>query len=110
MDSVVKLDNHLMARVEKENYIFEVNYDELKIKDVVLVFYRHGERVGSIYNDDGTNRTMARLETRKEEDFISTRVSKSFVNKVINTSKKEGFISKNSGTSIEAYRNRMDIK
>ena len=45
-----------------------------------LRFLRDGERVGSIYNDDGTSRTMARLTTAREgSDFISVEVPKGFV-------------------------------
>lgn len=104
-----KVEGRMMARIEKDDYIFEVNYDTLVVKDVVLAFYRNGERVGSIYNDDGTKRTMARLEPVGEEDFISTRVSKSFVKKVISESKTEGMIDRDS-SSVEAYKKRMNIE
>ena len=47
---------------------------------VTLRFRQDGERVGSIYNDDGTDRNIARLSTAHEGvDFIGVEVPRGFV-------------------------------
>ena len=63
-------DGHLLARIEDDHMVFEVSFDALEATDVTLRFLRDGEKVGSIYNDDGTDRTMARLTVPGEADFI----------------------------------------
>jgi hypothetical protein len=103
-----EVDGRLIAMVEENTHIFEVNLDSLKVKDVVLAFYNSGERVGSIYNDDGTKRTMARLETKGEEDFISVEVEKEFVSKILERAAKENMILTEE-TSVEAYRTRLGL-
>lgn len=105
---VDEVDGKLMARVEEDTHVFEVNFDSLKVKDVVLAFYNDGERVGSIYNDDGTKRTMARLETKGEEDFISVEVEKEFVAKIIDRATEEDMFTTEE-TSVEAYRTRLGL-
>lgn len=77
---ITEHDGRLLARIEDERMVFEVSFDELEPTDVTLRFYRDGRKVGSIYNDDGTNRTMARLTTGRDGgDFIGVEVPKSFV-------------------------------
>lgn len=70
----------MLARIESDDRVFEVNFDSIEPTDVTLRFLRGEERVGSIYNDDGTDRTMARLTTAREgDDFIGVEVPKEFV-------------------------------
>lgn len=70
----------MLARIEGDDRVFEVNFDSIEPTDVTLRFRRDDERVGSIYNDDGTNQTMARLTTAREgNDFIGVEVPKEFV-------------------------------
>lgn len=106
---VERIEDHLMARVDDENRVFEANFDTLKVKDVVLVFQRDGERIGSIYNDDGTKRSMARLNTLNDEDFISVKVSKQFVEKILEKASQENMIQEQ-GTTLEAYKKRLNIE
>jgi hypothetical protein len=77
---VTERDELMLARIESDDRVFEVNFDVIEPTDVTLRFLRDGERVGSIYNDDGTDRTMARLTTGREgNDFIGVEVPKEFV-------------------------------
>ena len=105
---VEKVDGRMMARVEEESHVFEVNFDNLNVKEVSLAFYRNGERMGSIYNDDGTDRTMARLETIGEEDFISVEVEKKFVSMILDRAAEEEMLT-TEDTSVEAYRTRLGL-
>lgn len=105
---VEKVEGKLMARVEEDSHVFEVNFDTLKVKDVSIAFYRDGERMGSIYNDDGTERTMARLETKGEEDFISVEVDKKFVSMILERAAEEEILTTEK-SSVEAYRTRIGL-
>lgn len=102
-------DDYMMARVEDDSRVFEVNFDKVKVDDVTLSFHKNGERVGSIYNDDGTERLMARLETKGKEDFISTKVSKEFVKTILEQAEEKGFLT-NGSSSPKAYKTRIGIK
>ena len=74
----------MLARIESDDRVFEVSFDSIDPTDVTLRFLRNDERVGSIYNDDGTDRTMARLTTGREgTDFIGIEVPKEFVAEVL---------------------------
>ncbi|MFB6126022.1 MAG: hypothetical protein ABEJ79_01805 [Halolamina sp.] len=84
METVIaERDELLMARVEDDGMVFEVNFETVEATDVTLRFRRNGEKVGSVYNDDGTNRTMARLTVPGDADFIGVEVPKSFVAAVL---------------------------
>jgi len=61
----------MLAHIESDDRVFEVNFGSIEPTDVTLRFWRDGERVGSIYNDDGTDRTMARLTTRQRGLFAA---------------------------------------
>ena len=85
---------------------FEVSFDELEATDVTLRFRRDGQTVGSIYNDDGTERTMARLTTAREgTDFISVEVPKEFVAELLDAALENGRVSDES--AAEGYRLRV---
>lgn len=47
----------LLVRIEEDE--FEVNFETIEPTDVTLRFRRDGEKAGSIYNDDGTEKTMS---------------------------------------------------
>jgi hypothetical protein len=81
--TVTELDGRLFARLEADDRVFEVSFDTLDVTDVTLRFQRDGERVGSVFNDDGTARTMARLNVPGESDFVAVEVPKSFVANVV---------------------------
>jgi len=85
--------------------VFEVTFDELEATDVTLRFLRDSEKVGSIYNDDGTQRTMARLTAPGETDFISVEVPKEFVADIVDTAVETGRVTDQ--TAIEGYRLRV---
>ena len=80
---VNEIEGRLMARIDTKSKVFEVNFTELRVHDVTLSFHMNGQRVGSIYNDDGTERLMARLNTVGEEDFISFKVDRGFVERYL---------------------------
>jgi len=81
---VTERDGLMLARIESDDRVFEVSFDSIDPTDVTLRFVRNDERVGSIYNDDGTDRTMARLTTGREgTDFIGVEVPKEFVADVL---------------------------
>lgn len=83
---ITEHDGLLLARLEAPDRVFEVSIETIEPTDVTLRLNRDGERVGSIYNDDGTERTMARLTTAREgSDFISVAVPKAFVNSLLDT-------------------------
>jgi len=107
MESVItEHDGLLLARIEDEQMVFEVSFDELEPTDVTLRFRRDGEKVGSIYNDDGTTRTMARLTTGREGgDFIGVEVPKSFVADLLEAAEDSGRVTDN--TAAAGYRTRV---
>ena len=105
---VEEIDGRIMARVEEDSHIFEVNFNELEVKDVVLAFYNDGVRVGSIYNDDGTQRVMARLETVGDEDFISVELEKKFVSEILDKASEKDFIEIES-SKLKSYKKRMKL-
>jgi hypothetical protein len=94
----------LLVRIEEDE--FEVNFETIEPTDVTLRFRRDGEKAGSIYNDDGTEKTMARLRTVREgADFIGVRVPKEFVSKVLTAAVETGRITDES--VAEGYRLRI---
>jgi hypothetical protein len=107
MDSVItEHDGLLLARIEDDRMVFEVSFDELEPTDVTLRFNRDGEKVGSIYNDNGTARTMARLTTGREgNDFIGVEVPKSFVTDVLDAAEESGRVTDE--TAAAGYRTRV---
>jgi hypothetical protein len=103
---VTERDGRMLARIEDEDRVFEVSFDSLEPTDVTLRFRRDGERVGSIYNDDGTTRTMARLTTNRDgADFIGVEVPKEFVAEVLDTALDAGRVTDE--TAAEDYRLRV---
>jgi hypothetical protein len=102
---VTEHDGRLLSRIEDDQMVFEVSFDELEATDVTLRFRRDGEKVGSIYNDDGTERTMARLTVPGETDFIAVEVPKSFVTELVDTALETGRVTDE--TAIEGYRLRV---
>lgn len=92
----------LLARYEDDDRVFEVSFDSLEPTDVTLRFRRDGERVGSIYNDDGTTRTMARLTTNRDgTDFIGVELPKEFVADVLDAALDTGRVTDE--TAAEGY-------
>jgi len=103
---VTEQDGRMLARVESDDRVFEVSFDAIEPTDVTLRFRRDGERVGSIYNDDGTNRTMARLTTAREgTDFISVEVPKEFVDELLAATVEADRVTDE--TAAEGYRLRV---
>ncbi len=99
-------NERMLARLEDTGRVFEVNFDSIEPTDVTLRFIRDGERVGSIYNDDGTKRTMARLTTDREgTDFISVEVPKEFVSRLLDAASEADRITDT--TMLEGYRLRV---
>ena len=107
MESVVtEHDGRLLARIEDDRMVFEVSFDRLEPTDVTLRFHRNWEKVGSIYNDDGTERTMARLTTARDgNDFLGVEVPKSFVTAVLDAAEETGRVTDD--TAAEGYRLRV---
>ncbi|MYL68445.1 hypothetical protein [Halorubrum distributum] len=104
--TVIEHDGAMLARLEGGDRVFEVRFDALEPTDVTLRFRRDGERVGSVYNDDGTKRTMARLTTAREgTDFIGVEVPKEFVAEVLDTALETGRVTDE--TAAEGYRLRV---
>jgi hypothetical protein len=103
--TVTEHDDRLMARIEDDHMVFEVSFDELEATDVTLRFLRDGEKVGSIYNDYGTEKTMARLTVPGGTDFIGVEVPKEFVAEVVDTALETGRVADE--TAIEGYRLRV---
>lgn len=96
----------MLARIEDERFVFEVSFDEVEPTDVTLRFLRDGERVGSIYNDDGTDRTMARLTTAREgSDFMGVEVPKEFVSDVLTAAQEAGRVTDEA--AADGYRLRV---
>ncbi|MFC7072348.1 hypothetical protein ACFQJ7_05605 [Halovenus rubra] len=103
---VTERDAFVLARIEADDRVFEVSFETIEPTDVTLRFLRDDERVGSIYNDDGTDRTMARLTTRRDgDDFIGVEVPKEFVTNVLDTAIEAGRITDEK--AAERYRLRV---
>jgi hypothetical protein len=103
---VTERDGFMLARIESDDRVFEVNFDSIEPTDVTLRFWRDNERVGSIYNDDGTDRTMARLTTGREgSDFIGVEVPKEFVAELLDAAVEAGRITDEA--AAEGYRIRL---
>ena len=104
--TVTEHDGRMLARVEATDRVFEVTFDSIEPTDVTLRFVRDGERVGSIYNDDGTARTMARLTTGRDGTvFISVEVPKAFVAELLEAAVENGRVTDE--TAAEGYRLRV---
>ncbi|MCU4753740.1 hypothetical protein OB919_17415 [Halobacteria archaeon AArc-curdl1] len=104
--TIVEYDGRMLARLEDDDRVFEVTFDTIEPTDVTLRFIRDDDRVGSIYNDDGTERTMARLSTARDgTDFISVEVPKEFVAELLESASETGRITDE--TSLEGYRLRV---
>jgi len=104
--TVAERDGVMLARVESDDRVFEVSFDAIEPTDVTLRFLRDGDRVGSIYNDDGTDRTMARLTTGRDgTDFIGVEVPKEFVAELLDTAVEAGRVTDD--TAAEGYRLRV---
>jgi hypothetical protein len=96
----------MLARVEDNDFVFEVNFETVEPTDVTLRFRRDGEKVGSIYNDNGTEKTMARLTTARDgPDFIGVRVPKEFVSEVLTAAVEAGRVTDES--AADGYRLRV---
>ncbi|MFC6940699.1 hypothetical protein ACFQE8_12105 [Salinirubellus sp. GCM10025818] len=103
---VTEHDGRLLARIEDDRMVFEASLDELEPTDVTLRFYRDGTQVGSIYNDDGTERTMARLTPGREgSDFLGAEVPTSFVEAVLDAAEESGRVTDRA--AAEGYRKRV---
>jgi len=103
---VTERDGCMLARIEGDDRVFEVSFDSVEPTDVTLRFYRDGDRVGSIYNDDGTDRTMARLTTGRDgTDFIGVEVPKAFVTELLDSALEAGRVT--GETAAEGYRIRV---
>jgi len=99
-------DGQMLARIDGDDRVFEVSFDTVEATDVTLRFLRDGDRVGSIYNDDGTNRTMARLTTARDgSDFIGVEVPKEFVAELLDAAVEAGRVTDE--TAAEGYRLRV---
>ena len=105
---VTEIEDRMMARIDTDSKVFEVNFTQLRVHDVTLSFHMNDQRVGSIYNDDGTERLMARLNTVGEEDFISVKVNREFVAEILEKAQVSGYIEQGS-SSLKAYKTRMNI-
>ena len=103
---VTERDEYMLARLESDDRVFEVSFDSVEPTDVTLRFGRDGDRVGSIYNDDGTDRTMARLTTGRDgTDFIGVEVPKEFVAELLDAASEAGRVTDD--TAAEGYRLRV---
>ena len=103
---VTERGEHVLARIEGDDRVFEVSFDSVEPTDVTLRLYRDGDRVGSIYNDDGTDRTMARLTTGRDgTDFIGVEVPKEFVAELLDVAAETGRVTDE--TVAEGYRLRV---
>ncbi|NLV09434.1 hypothetical protein GOC74_05775 [Halomicrobium mukohataei] len=103
---VTEHDGRLLARIEDDHMVFEVSFDRIEPTDVTLHFLRDGQQVGSIYNDDGTDRTMARLTVDSETtDFVGVEVPKEFVSRVLDIAEETGRVTDE--TALAGYRLRV---
>lgn len=104
--TITEHDGRMLARLEGGDRVFEVAFDLIEPTDVTLRFIRDDDRVGSIYNDDGTDRTMARLTTGRDgSDFIGVEVPTEFVTELVNAASEAGRITDE--TALEGYRLRV---
>ncbi len=104
--TIAEHDGRMLARIEETDRVFEVSFDTIEPTDVTLRFIRDDERVGSIYNDDGTSRTMARLLTGRDgTDFISVAVPKEFVAALLDAASEAGRVTDEN--ALEGYRLRV---
>lgn len=104
--TIAELDGLMLARLEGEDRVFEVSFELIDPTDVTLRFLRNGNRVGSIYKDDGTNRAMARLTTGRDgTDFIGIGVPKEFVADLLDTAVEAGRVTEKG--AVEGYRLRV---
>lgn len=104
--TIVEHDERMLARLEDDDRVFEVSFDTIEPTDVTLRFVRDGTRIGSIYNDDGTARTMARLTTGRDgTDFIGVEVPKEFVAELLDVASEAGRVPDE--TALEGYRLRV---
>ncbi len=104
--TIAEQHGRMLARIEGEDRVFEVSFDAIEPTDVTLRFVRDDDRVGSIYNDDGTARTMARLTTARDgTDFIGVEVPKEFVAELLDAASEAGRITDE--TALEGYRLRV---
>ena len=101
-------DGRLAARYEAPDRVFEVGFETLRVTDVTLHFVRGGEKVGSVYNDYGTRRTMAHLDAPggDEGDFVGVEVPKAFVAALCEAAERTGRVDESTG-SLAAYRTRV---
>lgn len=103
---IAELDDRMVARIEGDDRVFEVSFESIEPTDVTLRFLRNNDRVGSIYNDDGTSRTMARLTTERDgSDFIGVEVPKDFVAELLDAAVEADRVTDQS--AIEGYRLRV---
>jgi len=103
---VTEHDDRLLARIETDEMVFEVNFDRLEPTDVTLHFLRDGRKVGSIYNDDGTERTMARLVVGDDTpDFMGVEVPNAFVSEILDAAAEAGRLTDEA--AAEGYRLRV---
>lgn len=103
---VTEREGAVLARYEDTDRVFEVTFDTLEPTDVTLRFLRDEQKVGSIYNDDGTSRTMARLTTARDgTDFIGLEVPKTFVAEILQTALDADRVTDE--TEAEGYRLRV---
>jgi len=106
MHSVVtEQGDALLARIEDDHMVFEATIERVEVTDVTLRFYRGDEQIGSIYNDDGTERTMARLTVPGETDFIGVEVPKSFVRELLDAAVETDRVQ--NPERVEGYRLRV---
>jgi hypothetical protein len=99
-------DGRVLTRLDSGDRVFEVSFDAIKPTDVPLRFLRDDVKVGSIYNDDGTDRMMARLTTAPDcTDFISVEVPKPFVVEVLDFAVRTDRVTDE--TAAEGYRLRV---
>jgi len=98
-------DGRLLARIEAPDRVFEVTLDTVEATDVTLRLHRDGEQVGSIYNDHGTEQTMARLTVPGDSDFIAVEVPKAFVAELLDAAEAAGRVQ--NPTDAAGYRLRM---
>lgn len=103
---IAESDDLMLARIESDDRVFEVSFEAIEPTDVTLRFLRNDDRVGSIYNDDGTSRTMARLTTGRDgSDFIGVEVPKTFVAELLDAAVEAGRVTDES--AADGYRLRV---
>ena len=107
MERFVRLhDGNVLARLESRSSVVEFTFDLVEATDVTLRLYRDDTQIGSIYNDDGTDRTMARIVTNRDgSSFVGIEVPKEFVREILDVAEENDMI--NSATKVEGYRMRV---